>query len=242
MRNHADQTIELRVGPNSKCVLVHKHTLAKSPYFASLFQQNHKNKVSPQVYHFQDFDTYALATVIHWLYHSNIETIAMEYKADELFNTTHLVKVYCLCSKLELRPLMNLAIELLGHAYLKDKSAPTIAEIDIAYSQTSSMSRLRIYMAAWARCRGLAPVQKFWLAGAWDRSRFKALCEKHLELPKNLEDLDEYTGLQGSKSLNPRFHQICWYHKHSQGEECGVAKHTFDTAYNEVVSRLNEPI
>jgi hypothetical protein len=241
-RYSADETIELRVGPKSKCVLVHKHILTKSPYFANLFDQFFKDKISIHVYHCPDFDTYSLATIIHWLYHSNIASIAIDYKADEIFNTTHLVKVYCLCSTLKLRSLMNLAIELLGHGYLKDKSAPTIGEIDTAYSQTAPMSGLRLYMATWAKCRERAPIQKFFMAGPWDRAQFEALCKKHPDISADIQNMDEVIGSEGSMSLNPRFHQICWYHDHPDGEECGVAEKTFDTASNGMESRLHEPV
>jgi hypothetical protein len=153
-----------------------------------------------------------------------------------------MIKVYCLFSRLELRSLMKLAIELLGYGYFKNKSAPTIEEIDSAYSETDQLSGLRIYMAAWARCREHAPLQKFMMAGPWDTSQFETLRIKHLDLSKDMEGLDESSGPESPISLNPRFHQICWYHDHPQGEQCGVSGETFENACNAVDSRLHEPI
>ena len=201
-------------------------------FFALLSRQYPNHKESPQAYHFPDFDTYALATIIHWLYHRNIQSIAEDYKADNIFNTTHMVKVCCLCSKLQLRSLQNLAIELLGHGYLKNNSAPTIEEIDIAYSQIEQWSVLRIYMATWACYREHAPLQKYMMAGPWDRYQFKHLCKKHPDLSKDMESLYANTGTGSLINLNPRFHEICCYHDHPPGERCGVAGKTFETASN----------
>ncbi|KAE9371334.1 hypothetical protein N431DRAFT_409938 [Stipitochalara longipes BDJ] len=241
-KKFANDTIELRVGSSGKCVLAHKHILAKSPFFASLMSQYPDPKESPHAYHFQYFDTYALATIIHWLYHGNIRFIAEDYKADDIFNTTHMVKVYCLCAKLQLRSLQNLAIELLGHGYLTNKSAPTIEEIDIAYSETDQSPGLRIYLATWAQCREHAPLQKYMMAGPWDQAQFKALCKKHPDLSVTMESLNESTGSANLKSMDPRFHEICWYHHHLEGERCGVANLTFESACNGVESRISEPI
>jgi hypothetical protein len=207
-----------------------------------LFRQYPNHKESPKAYHFPDFDTYALATIIHWLYHRNIQSIAEDYKADSIFNTTHMVKVCCLCSKLQLRSLQNLAIELLGHGYLKNNSAPTIEEIDIAYSQIEQWSVLRIYMATWACYREHAPLQKYMMAGPWDRDQFKHLCKKHPDLSKDMESLYANTCTGSLINLNPRFHEICCYHDHPPGERCGVAGKTFETASNRMESRVSELI
>lgn len=240
-RKVANDTIELHVGPKNKCVLAHKHILAKSPFFASLIGQYPNHNSSSQAYHFPQFDTYALATIIHWLYHGNIRSIAEDYKADGIFNTTHMIKVSYLCFKLQLRSLQNLTIELLGHGYLKNNSAPTIEEIDIAYSESEQWSVLRIYMATWAQCREHAPLQKYMMAGPWDQERFKALCKKHPSLAKDIENVSDSLGLGSSISLNPRFHAICSYHDHPPGERCGVANRTFDSASNGMQSRISEP-
>jgi hypothetical protein len=137
---------------------------------------------------------------------------------------------------------MNLAVELLGHGYLKNKSAPTIEEIGTTYSETDQMSGLRIYMAAWARCREHAPLQKFMMAGTWDQIRFKALCKKHPDLLKDVEWWYECNDLESPISLNPRFHEICWYHDHPEGEQCGVSRKTFETACSGIEPRIHEPI
>jgi len=241
-RNSAKDTIELRVGLNRKCVLVHKHILAKSHFFASLMSKYPNPGDTPRAFSFKNFDTYAFATVIYWLYQGNIRSIAEDYKADDIFHMTHMVKVYCLCVTLQLRSLRNLAIELLGHGYLKNDSAPSIEEIDIAYSETEHESSLRIYLATWAQCRQYAPLQKYMMAGPWNQDRFKALCKKHPDLAATMGSLHENTSSVGLKSINPRFHEICWYHEHPEGERCGVADQTFETASNGVKSRLSEPI
>lgn len=183
-----------------------------------------------------------MATIVHWLHYGDIQSIAEDYKADEIFHTAHMIKVYLLCCKLQLRSLMNLAVELLGHGYLKNKCAPTIEEIDTTYSKTDQMSGLRIYMAAWARCREHAPLQKFMMAGPWDQIRFRALCKKHPDLLEDMKKLDASSDSESPISLNPRFHEICWYHDHPHGEQCGVSGKTFETACSGTEPRLHEPI
>jgi hypothetical protein len=241
-RNFANETIQLRIGPKDKCVLVHKYILNKSPFFASLFRQYPIHEQPSQFYHFPAFDVYAFATIVHWLYHGNIQTIAEEYKADGVFHTAHMVKVYCLCYKLQLRSLMTLAIELLGHGYMKNHSAPTIEDIDAAYSYTGQWSGLRIYMATWARCRRQAKPRMYIGAPTWDSKQFAALNTKHPELLRDLEKLCEGTDPAYSMKPDPRYHLICWYHDHLKDEICGVAKHTFETVCNGMGSCLHEPI
>ncbi|KAN0096295.1 hypothetical protein V8E51_015100 [Hyaloscypha variabilis] len=240
--NPANDTVELRVGPSGKCILAHKHILSKSPFFASLLSQYPNLKESLHAYHFRHFDTYAFATVVHWLYHGDIRFIAEEYKADDIFNTTHMVKVYCLCQKLQLRSLQNLAIELLGHGYLKNNSAPTIEEIDIAYSGTEQSSTIRFYLATWAQYREHVPLQIYMMARPWDQARFKILCQKHSDLSITVENLNKSTGSLEKKSINPQVHPICWYHDHLEGESCGVANQTFQTACSGIRFRISEPI
>jgi hypothetical protein len=222
--------------------LAHKHILSKSPFFASLLSQYPNLKESPHAYHFRHFDTYAFATVVHWLYHGDIRFIAEEYKADDIFNTTHMIKVYCLCQKLQLRSLQNLAIELLGHGYLKNNSAPTIEEIDIAYSGTEQLSAIRFYLATWAQYREHVPLQIYMMARPWDQARFKILCQKHSDLSITVENLNKSTGSLEKKSINPQVHPICWYHDHLDGESCGVANQTFQTACGGIRFRVSEPI
>jgi hypothetical protein len=240
--NPANETIQLRIGPNNKCVLAHKNILAKSPFFASLFRESPVNEQPSQAYHFPNFDVYAFATIVYWLYQSNVQSIAEEYKADGVFHTTHMVKVYCLCYELELRSLGNVSIELLGHGYMKNHSAPTIEDMDIAYSQTGDWSALRIYMATWARCRQQAPRKKYFGTVPWDSKHFTALTSKHPDLLKDLEKLCGGTDPAYLKSLDPRYHLICWYHDHRKGELCGAAEKTFETVCNEKGSLLEEPI
>jgi hypothetical protein len=146
-RNLGNKTLLLYIGPKKKCVLAHKCILDKSLFFASLFIHNPVCEQPSQAYQFPAFDAYAFATIVHWLHFGNIKLIAEDYKENDVFDTTHMVKVYCLCYKLELRSLTNLALELLGHGYLKNNSAPTVEDMDIAYSQTDHWSGLRIYMA-----------------------------------------------------------------------------------------------
>ena len=153
-----------------------------------------------------------------------------------------MIKVYCLCVELQLRSFQNLAIELLGHGYLKNRSAPTIEEIDIAYSGAKGSCTLQFYLATWAQCRENAPLQKYLFAGPWDKKQFRTLCKKHADLSLNMRNLHESTTSEGLKSINPRFHQICWYHEHLEGERCGVEYQTFETASEGIVCRLSEPI
>jgi hypothetical protein len=241
-RNLANKTLLLYIGPKKKCVLVHKCILDKSPFFASLFLHNSVYEELSQAYHFPAFDTYAFATIIHWLHFGKIKLIAEDYKENDVFDTTHMVKVYCLCYKLELRSLTNLALELLGYGYLKNNSAPTIEDMDIAYSQTSHWSGLRIYMATWARCRQQAPPEMYLMATQWDPRRFSALTTKHPDLLKDLQTLCESTNAAYLKNLDPRHHDICWYHNHPNGEWCGISRQTFKTVCNEISSRLDKPI
>jgi hypothetical protein len=82
-----------------------------------------------------------------------------------------------------------------GSWVLENNSALTIEEIDIAYSQIEQSSVLRIYMATWACYREHAPLQKYMMAGPWDRDQFKHLCKKHPDLSKDMESL--YNKWQG---------------------------------------------
>jgi hypothetical protein len=157
-----------------------------------LGKQSSKGEPS-QAHHFPTFDVYAFATIVHWLYYGNIQSIAEDYKENDTCDTAHMVKVYCLCEKLQLRLHMDLAIELLEHGYSKSGSAPTIEDIDIAYSQTDQWSRLRIHMATWVGRRQRAPPQEYFMAGPWDGKRFAALTTKHPDLWRYLEKLCEDT-------------------------------------------------
>ena len=238
------ETIELRVGENDHCVLVHEAILMKSPFFVRMLQKYPEKR--RRDCHFPEFDQVAFATVMHWLHCESIPRIAEHDKADDIeIDTTHLVRVYCLCYKLELFSLANLAIEILGHGYMRDYSAPTLEEIEIAYHQTGDWSGIRFYMASWAFLRKHLDLKKHFLAPPRAAKELEAIQTKFPDLQWDLETWSKKmrpTTKIGPLPVNPHQHEICWYHRHTQDEKCVVDGLTFEAAGNGIEDRLPERV
>jgi hypothetical protein len=139
--------VEIFVGPSRVRFSVHEKSLsAQSPVFKSMFNTGflEADKKSAEL---PDDEPEVFDAFYQWLYRDTLDEMNSKDSKRSSGPIWERIKLVCFAEKYCIDKLSNYGMDTLIECYKKEKCMPSSEAIDLAYSNTSEGSGLRLYMA-----------------------------------------------------------------------------------------------